>query len=108
MFRFLKVTGNSLSPFYQEGDFVLAVKVPFLFNLFSKFRQGDIMVLRHPYYGVLIKQVQWISSDGNQFYVTGTQPESTDSRQFGLVERKWVFGKVILHIQKPSDPHPIG
>lgn len=102
MFRILKVTGNSLSPLYEEGDFVFVIKIPFFISCIKpSIQTGDTIVFRHPYYGELIKQVEWLTSDGAQLYVIGTQKESTDSRTFGLVERNWVLGKAIWHIRKP-------
>lgn len=102
MCRILKVTGDSLSPLFEEGDFVFTIKIPF-FNVFNCniLRQGDIIIISHPYYGRLIKMIKWLTPDGNQIYVIGTNPNSTDSRTFGLVERKWVQGKVFWQIRKP-------
>lgn len=102
MFRILKVTGNSLFPLIQEGDFVIVFKIPFLLSRFFQYKPGEIIVLKHPYYGVLVKKIDWISEDGKHYFVIGTHPESTDSRQFGLVEHKWVSGKVISHIRNPA------
>ncbi len=102
MFRILKVTGNSLFPLIQEGDFVIVFKIPFLLWRFFRYHRGDIVVLKHPYYGILIKKIDWLSDDGKQYSVIGTHPESTDSRQFGLVEYEWLVGKMIFHIRHPS------
>mgnify|MGYP000906776309 FL=1 len=102
MCQILKVTGNSLFPLIQEGDFVLVFKIPFLFSRFFQYKKGDIVVLKHPYYGVLIKKIDWLSADGKQSFVIGNHAESTDSRQFGLVENSWISGKVVFHIQKPG------
>ena len=41
MLGFFKVTGNSLSPDYQEGDFVLLLKIPFFLN---RLKEGDIVI----------------------------------------------------------------
>ena len=101
MFRILKVTGNSLFPLIQEGDFVIVFKIPFSLWRFLQYHVGDIVILKHPYYGVLIKKIDWLSEDGQKYYVVGTHSESIDSRQFGLVEYKWLVGKVIWHIQVP-------
>lgn len=102
MLRFLKVTGNSLFPLYQEGDFVLIIKIPFSLWGYFRYHRGDIVVVKHPYYGLLIKIIQSITNDGKQFFLIGTQDESTDSRQFGLVEHHWILGKVIWHIRNPG------
>jgi len=95
MIQILKVTGESLSPFFLEGDFVVVSKIPFVLR---KIKAGDIVVFRHPGYGTMIKKVERISPDGEEIYVVGTHPESTDSRQFGPLQRRQLIGKVIWHI----------
>jgi nickel-type superoxide dismutase maturation protease len=97
MIQILKVTGESLSPFFIEGDFVVVSKIPFVLR---KIKAGDIVVFRHPVYGTMIKKVEHISPDGEEFFVLGTHPESTDSRQFGPLRRSQLTGKVIWHIGK--------
>lgn len=96
MTRFLKVRGGSLTPEYSQGDFVLVSKVPFLFAPPSP---GDIIAFRQPGYGLLIKRIQNITSDGS-LNVIGSHPESVDSRVFGPVRRHEIVGKVIWHIRK--------
>ncbi|MFZ2096308.1 MAG: S24/S26 family peptidase [Anaerolineales bacterium] len=96
MVRFLKVTGDSLAPEYQEGDFVLISKIPFYFVPPSP---GDVIAFRQPGYGLLIKRIQNISPDGG-LNVIGNHPDSIDSRVFGIVRRMDILGKVIWHIRK--------
>jgi signal peptidase I len=96
MLRLLKITGDSLTPEFQGGDFVLVSKIPFLFIPPSP---GDIIAFHQPGYGLLIKRIQHINSDG-LVSVIGTHPESIDSRVFGAVRRQDILGKVIWHIQR--------
>jgi phage repressor protein C with HTH and peptisase S24 domain len=96
MLRFLKVTGDSLAPEYQEGDFVLVSKIPFHLVPPSP---GDVIAFRQPGYGLLIKRIQNIAPDGG-LNVIGDHPESIDSRVFGTVRRMDLLGKVIWHIRK--------
>ena len=97
MIQILKVTGESLSPFFLEGDFVVVSKIPFVLR---KIKTGDIVVFRHPVYGTMIKKVERISPSGEEIFVLGTHPESTDSRQFGSLYRNQLIGKVLWHIGK--------
>ena len=98
MLKLLKVAGNSLSPFIQEGDFVLVLKIPFFFiNIHS----GDIVAFHHSIYGVMIKQVEHLSSDKEEIFVIGRHPDSIDSRHFGPIHTRELIGKVICHIRKP-------
>jgi signal peptidase I len=98
MFRIIKVTGESLSPEFQEGDFVLTAKIPFLF---SSFQQGDILVFKHPDYGRLIKIVDRVENDATAYFVVGTHPNSLDSHRLGLIKQENIIGKVIWHVKKP-------
>ncbi len=99
MLKLLKVSGNSLSPTYQDGDFVLASKIPYLF---SSIREGDIIAFRHNAYGTMIKQVQSVSSNKDEIFVIGTQENSVDSRRFGAISSRNLLGKVIWHRRKPT------
>jgi signal peptidase I len=86
-------------PVYQDGDFVLVSKIPYLFGTT---KQGDVVAFRHEVYGTMIKKVQTVSSHTGQIYVTGTQQNSVDSRQFGPIAQGVVLGKVIWHLRKPT------
>lgn len=98
MLRLLKVSGESLSPDYQDGDFVLMLKIPIFFNFL---KPGDLVVFRHPEFGTLVKKIDWVDQPGAQVYVLGTHPLSVDSRQFGMIPIKDIEGKVIWQIKKP-------
>jgi nickel-type superoxide dismutase maturation protease len=97
MLRILKVTGESLSPFFESGDYVVVADRRVLLR---PLHPGDIIVFRHPYYGILIKRLDHVLSSGEELFVLGTHPESTDSRTFGPIPKKWVTGRVIYRIKK--------
>jgi nickel-type superoxide dismutase maturation protease len=97
VFQVLKVTGESLSPFFMQGDYVLVAKIPFILR---RIKPGDVLVFRHPAYGVLIKRLERLSEDGEELFVLGSHPESNDSRSFGTVPRRWITGKVIWRIAR--------
>jgi len=98
MFRIVKVTGESLSPFYQEGDYVVITTIPFLLR---RLKPGATIVFSHDQYGMLIKQVKQVITHGNMIEVTGLNRYSVDSRTFGPIPLSAVIGKVIWHIAKP-------
>ena len=100
MLQILRIAGDSLTPKYKEGDFVLVAKIPFLFPI----KIGDVIVFRKQPWGTLIKRVETIRQGGHAFWVVGTHPNSTDSRLFGEVEMNEVVGKVIFH--KPLSNAP--
>lgn len=97
MLRILKVTGESLSPFLMAGDYVLVGSLP---RRLLSIREGDIVVLRHPQYGTLIKRVESLSAGGDELFVVGDHPDSIDSRMFGPVRRASVVGKVLKAFRK--------
>lgn len=96
MLQFVKVTGESLSPLFQAGDYVLLLKIP---SLLHQLRRGDIIVFQQPAYGVLIKRVDAQLENG-EVIVSGTAENSLDSRQLGPIPLHWVMGKVIWHIRR--------
>jgi signal peptidase I len=98
MLKVLKVTGESLSPAYQEGDFVVIATIPFLFGSINP---GDVIVFNHETYGILIKKVDQITPGRDQIHVAGTHQHSVDSARFGPIDRGDLIGKVIWHIPKP-------
>jgi len=96
MLKLLKITGDSLTPEYQNGDFVIISKIPFLFAPPSP---GDVIAFRQVGYGLLIKRIEGVTQYG-EVNVIGSHPESIDSRVFGPIRRESILGKVIWHIQK--------
>jgi signal peptidase I len=99
MLKIIRVSGNSLTPEYQEGDFVLVVKIPFFSFHISP---GDVVIFEHPIHGMLIKRVQSIDGQKNEVFVMGNQTASLDSRHFGPVNIKSIKGKLVWHIRKPQ------
>lgn len=100
MLELYKISGQSLLPDYREGDFVLAAR---LRRCLRSVDRGDVVVFRHPRYGVMIKRVKRVGPEPGQVFVVGTNGSSVDSRQFGPVAMDELLGKVIWHI-KASPP----
>jgi len=98
MFRLLKVADSSLTPDFEDGDYVVATRIPILFRAP---RPGQVVVFRQAEYGTMIKRVERVLDDENLF-VVGTHTWSVDSRQFGPVKRSDVIGVVVLHIRRPE------
>ncbi|MEW5828633.1 MAG: S26 family signal peptidase [Chloroflexota bacterium] len=96
MFRILKITGDSMSPEFEDGDFVLIATIP---AFFRSLKAGDAVVFRHAGYGTLIKKIERVA-EGGDLIVAGTQAESLDSRRLGPISKDRVRGKVIWRIHK--------
>jgi len=92
-----KVIGDSMSPDFREGDFVVLTTVPFFLN---RLKVGDTVIFEHKHYGTLIKRIASFDPETAEAYVEGTQPESLDSRRLGTIRRDAMRGKVIAHFPK--------
>jgi len=94
MLKIIRVTGKSLSPAIQEGDYVLVGTSSFFFPI----QVGDKVIFDHPQHGRLIKTVSSLDKGKDQLFVSGSHPLSVDSRDFGLISVESVIGKVLFHI----------
>jgi signal peptidase I len=99
--KIYRVSGNSLHPRFQHGDFVLVSK--FVRNV-TKLNIGDPIVFRHAHHGTMIKLVSRINFKADEIEVVGNDYGSTDSRSFGPISKNDVLGKVIFCIpsRRPS------
>lgn len=97
--RVIRISGESLSPEFNHGDFVVISKIPMIFNWFHV---GDKVVFYHNSYGRMIKIVSEIDDKKHEYTVTGLHPNSIDSRDFGTIKKDDIIGKVIWHIKKES------
>lgn len=88
MFQLLRIQGESMTPEYQDGDFVLIMRV-------SRPKVGQVIVFHNQLYGTLIKRIEKITEQG--IYVLGTGENSLDSRRLGPVDPATLLGKVIWH-----------
>ena len=97
MFRILKVTGDSMSPAFQDGDFVALATAPFFIK---RLKVGDTIIFDHKLYGTLIKRIASFDPETAEAYVEGANSDSLDSRRLGTIRREAIQGKVIAHISK--------
>ncbi len=99
IFGILKVSGRSLVPVYQDGDFVIVSKIPVLFN---PPHVGQVVVFQHPTHHRMIKRVERVESGGQKLFVVGENDESLDSRAFGPIPTAWVEAVVLVHVRQPN------
>ena len=98
MFKIIKVTGNSLSPFFLPGDFVLLYTGR---GISTKIQSGDTVVFDHSDHGQLIKTVLTNDRENQLLKVSGLHPDSITSQKLGPIHYRSIIGKVLLHIKKP-------
>ena len=88
------VEGNSMRPALQNGDVVLiqANKAP---------EVGDVVVAQHPFKQSVRVTKRVARVDPAGYELRGDDPdESTDSRTFGLIERRLILGKVVCRLAR--------
>lgn len=95
LFQVLRVRGNSLSPAYRDGDYVIITGLGL-----KRVRPGDVVVFEHPEYGRMIKRVEGLEACG-RLRVRGDDLDSVDSRRFGPIPRAFLTGRVFWHIRRP-------
>ena len=91
--RRVTIVNRSMLPTIKPGDEILfrpdtSKKV--------ELKVGDVVILQHPQDvgESLIKRIVRIYPDHQMDLRGDNVEESTDSRQFGLVPREWIVGKV--------------
>lgn len=85
------IQGSSMSPVLKQGQDVLVFTWAYLF---SKPKVGDIVVLRKGGRD-MVKRIQ--KTHGRRYFVTGdNEKESTDSRNFGEIDKSEIIGKVVF------------
>ena len=81
-----------MRPRLKNDDYVLAARRwPWL-------RQGQLVVVRHPCYGVLVKRLQDIRGDG-RILLRGENDASVSSEQMGWLTRDALIGVVLLRLK---------
>jgi len=90
VFKLVKVTGQSMSPTLEDGDYVLTKK-PRLYQA------GLIYVINHIDLGRIIKRLE--RSDADRYFFIGDNPKaSTPDSLIGAVEQSRIIGQVWLII----------
>jgi nickel-type superoxide dismutase maturation protease len=89
----IRIEGPSMLPVLAHGDRVVVdpSAIP---------AKGDIVVAYHPYKKnvSIVKRIVDILPDGRYVLLGENLDESTDSRQFGTIAGKDIFGKVVARI----------
>lgn len=82
-----------MEPTFYEGERVFAsalicrVKNP---------RQGDVVILSHPFRNIrIIKRIKEVSPDDRYLVASDNSLEGEDSRAFGAIKREQIIGKVL-------------
>lgn len=95
MLGIAKVVGSSMLPTFSDGDFVVTAR-----PLFRSYHKGDIVAVRHPNLGGIIKRICTCVDDGNYLLVGDNPQLSTSTSDIGLVTADQITGRVIFTIRK--------
>lgn len=87
-----------MKPFIRDGDYAISTRI------FLSPRLGEVLIFRSPFDGeMMIKRVSRIYSEEGEerYYVEGdNRMRSTDSKAFGGISKKEVFGKVLFVLRR--------
>lgn len=93
MISFFRVRGKSMEPLVQEGDFVVAESMSYLF---LRPRVGQVVLARHPARGNMLLVKRIVAENQGCYWLEGDNSlASEDSRALGWFQRGDLKGKVI-------------
>lgn len=86
-----------MRPGFNHGDYVVTYR-----GRSNRYQVGDVVVVRHPRLGVLLKRIE--ATTQQHIWLQGDNPESLSAAQLGWVAYAHILGKVIWHIAA-KQPH---
>lgn len=98
LFRLIKVEGDSMARMLPDGSFAL-------FRAARRVRPGQTVLVQHPRFGRIVKQVTSCTDDG--IGLRGLNMKSTSAEDLGRVPLKAVEG-VLLWSLKPRQKLGVG
>ncbi|MBW8190616.1 S24/S26 family peptidase [Neiella marina] len=99
-FTINKVDGNSMTPSLTDGSYVLFAKPWFKHFV----RPGQVVKVRHPKFGLIIKAVQYVDRYGF-VWLKGTGAESISTLEIGPVSFADIIGKALFHVSPEPAMH---
>lgn len=95
-FHIYRIEGDSMLPVLKAGDYILT------FKLFGGLKEGDVVVVRHPLYGIIVKRIITFSADGF-LWLCGESRASLSPEQIGWVDPACVLGRRLCVISAHDD-----
>lgn len=91
MLKLIKVSGGSMSPALNDGDYVVTIKP-------RSFRPGLVYVINHTDLGQIIKRLDRI--ENNRLIVSGDNKDSTPSSVIAPTAKDRVIGRAMIAVTK--------
>lgn len=95
MLGIAKVVGSSMLPTYSDGDFVVIAR-----PLFRSYRVGDVIAVKHPVFGGIIKRITLCAEDGTYLIAGDNLLVSTSTSKMGKISLDIILGRVIYTIRQ--------
>ncbi|MEM6476048.1 MAG: S24/S26 family peptidase [Pseudomonadota bacterium] len=90
-FTFARIRGDSMEPMLPSGSLAL-------FRARKRVERGDVVLVDHPEFGVIVKRARDVGEDGS-VALEGTSPASTSPERLGRVERSRVQGVMVRQLR---------
>lgn len=90
-FTFARIAGASMEPALPDKSIAL-------FRARKSVKQGDVVLVDHPEFGVIVKRVRDTDSNGGA-WLEGTSPASTSAERLGYVSPDRIRGVLLLRVR---------
>jgi signal peptidase I len=87
-----RISGNSMSPTLQHGDYIIAAK-----SIFQHYKVNDIVIVRHSIYSEIIKRISGIDENEN-YWLSGDGVDTLSSEKMGAIQQSQILAKLYWHI----------
>jgi phage repressor protein C with HTH and peptisase S24 domain len=96
MISILKIQGESMSPLYMEGDYLIVAR-PFRR---SSIIPGKNIIFQHDKYGLIVKTITSVDIVRQIFHSKGLNKNSITDQEIGETPFRNIKGLPLFHIRK--------
>lgn len=90
-FTFARISGASMEPDLPDKSLAL-------FRAKKSVGQGDVVLVDHPEFDVIVKRARRVEPDGS-VWLEGTSPASTSAERLGRVDPDRIQGVLLLRLR---------
>lgn len=96
MLKFFRISGSSMAPNLNPGDYAVA------FTWLKRPQAGQLAVVSHPRFGVIVKRVKEKTAQG--YWFESDNAQGVTSGEIGPVPGHRIIGRVVLTIRRRQLP----